>query len=541
MRVELYVETSTGVYDRLSMYEDESVQLNFKLKELTDIAKAFSIYSQSFTVPADSNNNKIFKFYFNTDINRTLSLSFNAKIYINSELFKVGSILINSGSYSKGSLKDYNITFTTVVNSFINTVGETTINQLDTSTDGVYSGLTLEWTDSKVYNPQPLPLCIPLISTERVWTYGGNGKNDIEWKGSSTSTTTTTTAKYVDKAELRPAIRFYHIMDRIASNFGYEFVIPFDIERAYNRLAIHLTNENTPSNKGVLKYTDNFFDYIPGFSTPSTTQWFLEGDLVNFNKFKISTFTGPGPINQNCYFSIFLTPKLVFGLAKDNKTISAKFTFIDLRPATSGQTLSTKTVSTDANGELTMQVPVTTTTFNGEPFTGTITNANPLIFEVQVEFSQLCEFSNGTYYIFVEEASSPINNYYYQSSNNNSSTSTISFLKIMQMLPNIKVIDFISTFIKMFNIRLRQDDENNKKIYFERPQEWYNKTLDYSKYVDVYDAKIEPVKLNKEYDFKHKTSNYFSNINFAIANQSSTNGKEFGQLALKINDPFLKR
>ena len=58
------METRTG----LNLFDYEAVNLNQKIKDVRDISKIFTDYSQSFKVPASSNNNRIFKHYYNYNI-----------------------------------------------------------------------------------------------------------------------------------------------------------------------------------------------------------------------------------------------------------------------------------------------------------------------------------------------------------------------------------------------------------------------------------------------------------------------------------------
>ena len=52
----------TAIYlnsERLELFKDETVELNSSVQNINDISKTFTDYSQSFTVPASDDNNKI--------------------------------------------------------------------------------------------------------------------------------------------------------------------------------------------------------------------------------------------------------------------------------------------------------------------------------------------------------------------------------------------------------------------------------------------------------------------------------------------------
>ena len=53
---------------RLDLYNDESIEVTSSIKQAKDIGTIYSDFTQSFTVPASSNNNKVFKHFYNFDI-----------------------------------------------------------------------------------------------------------------------------------------------------------------------------------------------------------------------------------------------------------------------------------------------------------------------------------------------------------------------------------------------------------------------------------------------------------------------------------------
>ena len=62
LSVDLYVKPySENEYKRVELFDFEEVNLTSKIKEIRDIRKVFTDFSQSFTLPASKKNNKIFK------------------------------------------------------------------------------------------------------------------------------------------------------------------------------------------------------------------------------------------------------------------------------------------------------------------------------------------------------------------------------------------------------------------------------------------------------------------------------------------------
>ena len=62
-RLQLYIGTQ-----RVDLFKDETVSLTQTIQNVKDIAKVFTEFTQTFSVPASSVNNKIFEHYYNFDI-----------------------------------------------------------------------------------------------------------------------------------------------------------------------------------------------------------------------------------------------------------------------------------------------------------------------------------------------------------------------------------------------------------------------------------------------------------------------------------------
>ena len=114
--VEVYVETvkGSGKYELLEGFDDESINMKIFAKDYNDLSKVFTPFSQTFTVPAQGKNGRLLKFFLDTDVRKgNISRLFNAKIYINKELYKTGQISITAGKRKFGLIQSYTINFST--------------------------------------------------------------------------------------------------------------------------------------------------------------------------------------------------------------------------------------------------------------------------------------------------------------------------------------------------------------------------------------------------------------------------------------------
>ena len=99
-------------FERVDFFKDETVTLTQTIKNSTAPDKLFTDFSQGFTIPASSVNNKIFKHYYNNGI-----IGYDARIKVPARLelnlipFKDGYIKLESVAMEFGKPKSYKITF----------------------------------------------------------------------------------------------------------------------------------------------------------------------------------------------------------------------------------------------------------------------------------------------------------------------------------------------------------------------------------------------------------------------------------------------
>jgi len=79
---------------RVDMFDDVSVNITDTIKDVRDISKVFTEYSQTFSLPASKTNNKLFKHYYNNDIENGFDARIRvpANIELNSIPFRNGYI-----------------------------------------------------------------------------------------------------------------------------------------------------------------------------------------------------------------------------------------------------------------------------------------------------------------------------------------------------------------------------------------------------------------------------------------------------------------
>ena len=107
-KLQLYIGTQ-----RVDLFKDESVSLTQTIKNVKDIAKIFTEFTQTFSVPASSVNNKIFKHYYNSNIQDGFDARTKQKatIEINDLPFREGKISLQGVELKNNLAHTYKITF----------------------------------------------------------------------------------------------------------------------------------------------------------------------------------------------------------------------------------------------------------------------------------------------------------------------------------------------------------------------------------------------------------------------------------------------
>ena len=174
-RLQLYIGT-----ERVDLFKDESVSLTQTIKNVKDLAKVFTEFTQTFSVPASSVNNKIFKHYYNFDISNGFDarIKADARLELNDLPFKDGKIRLEGVDLKNNVAHTYRITFF-----------GSTVNLKDIFADEELSALNFSNAFNKDYKYSTVladmqattyaDMCVPLIThTDRMF-YDSSGNNHV--------------------------------------------------------------------------------------------------------------------------------------------------------------------------------------------------------------------------------------------------------------------------------------------------------------------------------------------------------------------------
>lgn len=125
--IELYIEGQ-----RVTLFKDESVTVTDTIKNAKDVSKVFTEFSRTFSVPADKENNKVFKHYYNYSIvnGYDARIRTSAIIELNSLPWREGFIKLEGVDLVNNNPHTYRITFFGNTLSLKNLIGDDQLTDL---------------------------------------------------------------------------------------------------------------------------------------------------------------------------------------------------------------------------------------------------------------------------------------------------------------------------------------------------------------------------------------------------------------------------
>ena len=487
-QVDIWIENDVaGVYDKIELFQDEEIIINSSIQNVQDISKVFTDFSQTFTIPASSENNRIFKHYYENAIDTSINPNYRRNAYIEIDLspFKSGKIAIEKANIVNDKVESYTITFYGLVISLKDKFEKFKLVDLD------FSNLNFEATltnyENYIDTTNDNDLAFPLISTKqnRVWNYGLADSNDISINSGA-----------IDLLEFNPAVRSKTILNKIATKCGLSFTGAFLNDKRFTKTFLYFQNDKekvqtTSANElNILSYTINVNGTTTTISNDSNPNVKVSGTTDNFiNISKIA--------NQDSF-----PTKLIVNLS----------------------TIGTTVVYVDAyvNGKFQQ-------TFSG--------NSNTDIFIVNTQNKNLPTFPNKyVLKIRTQDAISgtPLVTAITPSAFGSTTTwlfscgfmnFTAPVININDFVPDLTFEDFITSILKTFNLTILPKSETEFELI--PLDDFYSmgKIYDITPYVDIDNITISRVPLSKKNEFKHEKTNNFLNEQYS---KTSTQSREYG-------------
>jgi len=228
LNLALYLKNnSLNKYQRADLFTDESISITQVIQDVKDISKVFTDFSKTFTIPATSVINKLFKHYYNYDIDNGFDarIKIGAYIEINSVRFNSGKIKLEGVDLKDNKPYSYRITYFGNTVNLKDLIGEDKLNALDLSAyNQVYNASNV--LSKFQLNPTTNDVIVPFISHTNRYYYdsssghgndqrnlyyntGGGHNHGLLW------------------SDLKYAIRLNNIIQAISTKYGLTFSTDF--------------------------------------------------------------------------------------------------------------------------------------------------------------------------------------------------------------------------------------------------------------------------------------------------------------------------
>ena len=475
MQVSIYIYKDDVRY-RLELFQDENISITSSIQNVNDISKVFTDYSQSFTVPATPNNNKIFAHWYENSIDDGFNANkrYDAEIEINHTPFRKGRIELQNANRDKGVITHYSLVFYGSLKSLTDKFGEDKLINLTNLNDLIPFTYNASNVVNSVVNSNSSDIAFPLISSEKSWQYGGGGVDDVSTSGGS--------IKYT---ELFPAVRVKKIFEAIENKYNVSFVGNFLTDKRFTELFLYAKNSES------FTFNSNILD-LDLTSTTGTIAPNFNVDLINNS---VQFFGYGGNINR-VEFDFSVTTSLSETISKLHIYENGVLNRIEETTGTNKISIIYYDLST----------PETQT---------------PTTFTFKLESNGVVTASS--FGIYVVEDDTPNPDLIYDATVITSGLSS-SILPIVSLLTDMKITDFFSGILKMFNLTAYSENENEYNI--EPLEDWYNAGTirDITKYVNL-DGEISRAPFYKVMNFQYEKSDSLINRAFADTFQ-----REFGDL-----------
>ncbi len=454
-KVELYIDGQ-----RADLFQNENIEINLSVQNIKDISKVFGDFTQSFTIPASVQNNKIFKHYYNVDISGSFNASVrvDAFIEVNHNLFRAGVLELESVQVKQGQPYAYSVGFFSNVTSLKDKFGEDNLTDLDLSAyDHTYNDTNIEAGLDGYVSGTSNSIIYPLISPVANWIYDSTSSdplpNNIWYHNGSPE-------QGVFYYDLKPAIKLQKILDAIESKYSITFNSDFfdsaDFGKLFmwchRRAGYMFKDQPNGSTNEVIDFTSATGS---GFNTTTDKFTFNQSSMVDMDYIEVAVTS-----TDDYAISLYVNDQLVNKTEKSGSdTIRFTTNFVN-----DGDVFQIKFSPISAWDASTIELTAVTTSFVIVPITTPVNIATA----------------------------------------STSATQTYSAnVVVSDQMPEQKVSDFIGSLVRAFNLVIVPT--GNGQYDIEPLDDWYAEgtTREITEYVDTEEVNINKPQLYRRINFKY--------------------------------------
>jgi hypothetical protein len=475
-KVDIYVNDV-----RLDIFQDEEISINLSVQNVQDISKVFTDFTQAFTVPASATNNGVFSYYYRNDVVGGFDgrLRASARIEINSLPFRTGVVELENVQLKGTDPYAYTLTFYGDVVTLTDLFGEDYLYDLD------FSDYDHRYDDEEIYDRLTTstyaPLFYPLMSPVKNWFYqsgsgaGANNEDNIAYK---TTGGEGQGFRGIHYYEFKPALKVTAILDAMEAKYGISFTGAFLSALPFSDLSLWLHRK-----EGYM-YQDqpNAVAYQKiNFQTRTGTYFDLANDTFDTTSLGVYSFT---------FFVNTLSVEANVGLFINGAYRSS----IVVPTSAIGTTITSQFFLAAAGDRISLRIKPTQ-------------NSTPLTYRFTTWAMDLFPSTSlGTASM--------------------SATDTITgTVRVSELMPEIKVKDFLAGIIKMYNMVIVPTAPNT--FLLQPLQDWYaaGTDKDFQEYLDITQYVVNRPPLYREIEFKYQPTEQILGFQY-----QQTNNVGFGDL-----------
>ena len=496
--VQLYIEGT-----RVELFDFEDISITSSIQNVRDISKVFTDFSKSFNVPASKVNNKLFKHYYNSDIDgfdaRTKK---DATIELNYLPFKDGKIKLNGVKLKNNKPYSYDITFFGNTVNLKDVIGKDELDQLSSLSSYDHAFSASEVLEGLTTNLHGGVIRYPLITHTQRYIYDSNSSTETDGNIAYHSGGGHTHG--INYFDLKPALRVLEIIEAIQTKYT--------IANGYSQDIV---------------FSDDFFDT----STEAFSNLYLwlhrtKGKIGSTSRGEtvVSIPSGFTHLSGDDDFNFTTSDSIWQGTTTERSDIDATLTITPTQTSESYDIQVTDEVSNtilidsrDLTGVQTFNLLLPKTT------SGT---TRPYMIKVRVIIDSVLAEYDAKWRIIEAEEQDPgeppiVSDGTYQVLNIQVATEVI----VVDNLPKIKIVDFLTGIFKMFNLTAYVNTSGT--IVVKPLDDFYSAGVPYdiTKYVDVEESVV-----STSLPFKQITFEYAEPKTFLADEFSEINNKDFGKL-----------
>jgi|688.fasta_scaffold59216_2 hypothetical protein len=500
--LELYIYVDDIVYG-IDLFKDESISLNSSIQNSSDIAKTFTDYSQTFTIPASNRNNGIFRYWYENSVENGYDqrLRYNAYIELNTQFFRSGKIQLEKANIKNGVIDSYSITFYGNLTQLKDKFGEDRLNGLTYSSIAhTYSGTEVltRMTSTASYDVR-----YPII--------GANTRYEYKTGAALYDVTISSTTSCIRYDSLFPAVRVAKIMDFIENKYDIDFTGSWLSDPLYTNLYLYAKNAEILKpfgTEGVINFGTHSF--IAPFPTPAPS-FNLTTDTLTTPSY--TTYDGGKPVEYQSSI-----------LASISISSSSAISYV-VNVYKNGLLFITSPQYINNSGFSFASYVAAITPTPNDTYYITISSIGPMNYTAILEWEY-------TEWDFDATLGWIPNIVYYYTASTTSTQTTSGLIDVKNYVPDMKVADFFTGIVKMFNLIVDPLDDRTFNLL---PLETYYTTgviKDLTKYVITDSLTLDRSKLYKKINFTYEDSKNVLNNAFDTTT-AQVRGYKYGNLSFE--------